>query len=232
MTGKPLANFALIFMFAGFFRQCFSVSGFVFLFPISWFSFLISVSGFVFLFPVSVFLFSFFWSFWVVFLFLVAGIYFSNFWFFFPSSSFWNFISFSSFLFSFSLFVIFFLRFLVFYFLFLFPVSKFSPWCIFMNFCLLWQGLERLWFKSCKLGFQCMLSWMFLGLCIPTIGSSHILIHQSYILIWRRASGPRNKNGFELLIANDLDCWQGLFKLTMKSNIVAFMVLPFVSPIL
>jgi hypothetical protein len=23
-------------------------------------------------------------------------------------------------------------------------------------------------------------------------------------------------NGFELLIANDLDCWQGLFKLTMN----------------
>jgi hypothetical protein len=39
-------------------------------------------------------------------------------------------------------------------------------------------------------------------------------------------------NGFELLIANDLDCWQGIFKLTMKSNIVAFMVLPFVSLIL
>ncbi len=81
-------------------RQCFSVSGFVFLFPISPFFFLISVSGFVFLFPVSgcfsflffvslsvflfpvsVFLFSFLLSFWVVFLFLVAGIYFSNFWF-------------------------------------------------------------------------------------------------------------------------------------------------------
>jgi hypothetical protein len=59
--------------------------------------------------------------------------------------------------------------------------------------CLLWQGLERLWFESWKLGFQCMLSWMFLGLCVPTIGSSHILIHQSYILIWRKASGSRNK---------------------------------------
>ncbi len=100
MTGKPLANFPLIFMFAGVCRQCFSVSGFVFLFPISPIFFLISVSGFVFLFPVSgcfsflffvslsvflfpvsVFLFSFLLSFWVVFLFLVAGIYFSNFWF-------------------------------------------------------------------------------------------------------------------------------------------------------
>jgi hypothetical protein len=40
MTGKPLANFPLIFMFAGVCRQCFSVSGFVFLFPISPFFFL------------------------------------------------------------------------------------------------------------------------------------------------------------------------------------------------
>lgn len=96
-------------------------------------------------------------------------------------------------------------------FIFLFPVLDFYFPCLWFyfsfpfpsfwiftlmhihEFCLLWQGLERLWFESWKLGFQCMLLWMFLGLCVPTIGSSHILIHQSYILIWRKASGPRNK---------------------------------------
>lgn len=180
-----VSNFSIFFLFQ------FLVLCFFFQF-LDGFFFLFCVSLSVFLFPVSVFLFSFLFKF-------LGCVSISSCWnLFFQFLNFFFLVSVSEFLFLFPVLDFFFT---CLWFLFLFLVFFSFPFPSFWIFtlmhihesCLLWQGLERLWIESWKLGFQCMLLWMFLGLCIPTIGSSHILIHQSYILIWKKASGPRNK---------------------------------------